>query len=90
MRNILFIAETLQDTIPENCDNKFNELKKLIYKDVISSIPYAAQEKLFSNHYWNILGILANKYITINDYNNIDWCKKFIDIFQDPNYGIST
>ena len=89
MRNVLFIAQTLYDTIPDNCDNKFYGLKRIIHRDVITSIPYSPQEKLLSNHYWNILGNLANKYITVDDYNNIDWCKKFVDIFQDPNYSES-
>ena len=90
MRNVLFIAQTLHDTIPDDCDIKFDGFKRLIYRDVITSIPYSPQEKLLSNYYWNILGNLANKYITIDDYNNIDWCKKYIDIFQDPNYSEST
>ena len=30
MRNVLFIAQTLHDTIPDDCDIKFDGFKRLI------------------------------------------------------------
>ena len=42
-------------------------------------------EKINSNHYWKVLSFILNKYISQDDYKNIDWCKKVIDIFQDSN-----
>ena len=39
-----------------------------------------------SSWFWNKLSLYANEYITREDYQTIQWCRDFIDIFQDPNY----
>lgn len=86
MRNIGLVTHDLYNIIPNDVDEKFKILKSEINKHILESIPYSPREKLESNWYWNILSSYANKYITQDDYNNIEWCKEFIDIFMDPNY----
>ena len=88
MRNIGIVARDLYNIIPDIVDEKFINLKNQINKHILESIPYSPREKLQSDWYWKILSSYANQYISRNDYDNIDWCKKFIDIFMDPNYKI--
>jgi hypothetical protein len=89
MRNIGLVANDLYNIIPDNADKKFKTLKSQINKHIIESIPYSPKEQVRSNWYWNILGSYANQYISQDDYNNIEWCKQFIDIFMDPNYKLN-
>tara|TARA_B100000424_G_C22933014_1_gene496295 strand:- start:1932 stop:2222 length:291 start_codon:yes stop_codon:yes gene_type:complete len=88
MRNIGLVAYDLYNIIPDNVDEKFTNFKQQINKNILESIRYSPKEQVRSNWYWNILGSYANQYISHDDYNNIEWCKQFIDIFMDPNYKI--
>tara|TARA_B100000902_G_C26428592_1_gene490411 strand:- start:54 stop:347 length:294 start_codon:yes stop_codon:yes gene_type:complete len=88
-RFILSISNDLIDLIPSDADEKFISLKKLIDKNIIQSVPFAEPEMVKSTWFWNKLSIYLNDTITYDDYNNIPWCKKIIDIFQDPNYKIN-
>ena len=83
MRNILTISGKLVDLIPNNSDDKFLGLKHKIKKHVIESVPYADINMIESSWFWNKLSIYVNEAITKEDYDNIPWCKEFIDIFQD-------
>lgn len=89
MRDILVLAIDLVNIIPNDhdIDNKFNILKRQIKKDIIGSIPYAEPDLVRSSWFWNKLSVFINNTISYDDYNNIPWCKKIIDIFQDPNYN---
>lgn len=87
MRVVNLVTADLYNIIPENVEEeKFINLKKKIKKDILESIPYSPKEVLESQWFWNKLSHLINMTISEEDYNNIPWCKQFIDIFQDPNY----
>lgn len=88
MRNIGLVTRDLYNIIPNDADEKFLDLKNQINKHILESIPYSPKEKIISKWYWNMLTTYTNQYISQDDYDNIDWCKKFIDIFIDPNYKI--
>ena len=88
MRFITLVARDLVDLIPPDAEYKFICLKQKIQKDIIESVPYSPKEMLESPWYWNKLSMILNDFISYNDYENIPWCKQFIDIFQDPNYKI--
>ena len=88
MRNIGLVAQDLYNIIPDDANENFKTLKTQINKNILESIPYSPREQLRSNWYWNILSSYANKYIKQSDYDNIEWCKHFIDILMDPNYKI--
>tara|TARA_Y100000992_G_C21271929_1_gene497424 strand:+ start:1824 stop:2096 length:273 start_codon:yes stop_codon:yes gene_type:complete len=80
-RSVLDVFNGICNEIP--LDN--NKIKKELKKS-FASVSWDAPEKLNSNYYWNVLSNILNKYISEDDYNNIPWCKKVIDIFQDENY----
>tara|TARA_A100001015_G_C15041706_1_gene740123 strand:+ start:1700 stop:1990 length:291 start_codon:yes stop_codon:yes gene_type:complete len=88
MRNICLVVYDLYNIIPDNVEEKFKIFKNQINKNILQSILYSPREQIRSNWYWNKLGYYTNKYISQDDYNNIKWCKQFIDIFLDPNYKI--
>ncbi len=81
-RNVLTVFKNIYYEIPLDNDN-YKIKKELI--DSFSSISWDPPEKINSNHYWKVLSFILNKYISQDDYKNIDWCKKVIDIFQDSN-----
>lgn len=83
MRNIITVSNNLVNLIPDNSDKKFISLKHLIKKHIIESIPYSDRSVIESSWFWNKLAFFTNNAITIDDYNQIPWCKKYIDIFQD-------
>ena len=90
MRDIRVIIAQIVDIISKNnftINNKFvilnNKLKKML-----QSMCYSPPEKIFSPHYWHIISAELNNYISIDDYNNIDWVKELIDIFQDKSNDI--
>ncbi len=85
MRNIITVSENLYNIIPDNSDEKFKTLKYQIKKNILESIPFSEPQMIKSNWYWNKLSLYINNSITENDYENIDWCKKFIDIFTNKN-----
>lgn len=69
-------------TIPNDIvDNKFTTLKANLQK-ILKSMCYAPPEKIYSTYYWNITSNELSQYITIDDYNNIEWVKEMIDIYQ--------
>lgn len=88
MRIISRIAVDLYHIIPDtpDLDHRFLSLKHNIYKNIIESIPFSEPELLKTGWYWQKLANYVNDSITKEDYNNIQWCKQFIDIFQDGNY----
>ena len=89
MRNIVAVINDLYDIIPKDCqEERFVRLKHNLKKNIIESIPYSEPEMIKSNVYWKKLSIYCNDSITADDYNNIPWCKEFIDIFMDPYYKI--
>jgi hypothetical protein len=79
-RSVLDVFNGICNEIP--LDN--NKIKKEL-TDSFSSIAWDPPEKIHSNHYWKVLSCILNKYISEDDYKNIDWCKKVIDIFQDSH-----
>lgn len=88
-RFILPVCKDLIEIIPSDADEKFISLKNQIDKNIIQSIPFSEPNMVKSTWFWNKLSNYLNSTITHHDYNNIPWCKKFIDIFQDPNYKIN-
>jgi hypothetical protein len=69
-------------TIPNDIvDNKFTTLKANLQK-ILKNMCYAPPEKIYSTYYWNITSVELSQYITIDDYNNIEWVKEMIDIYQ--------
>ena len=87
MRVVNLVTADLYNIIPENVEEeKFINLKRKMKKDIIETIPYSSIEMIQSDWFWNKLSYLINAAITKEDYDNIQWCKQFIDIFQDPNY----
>jgi hypothetical protein len=86
MRLITLIAKDLIELIPQDADHRFIVLKEKIEKDIIQSAFYSPREMIYSPWFWNKLSMILSDVITYNDYENIPWCKQFIDIFQDPDY----
>ena len=84
MRDIAELANSLQNLIPDDCEEKFLLLKHKINKHIIGSLPFAPLEKRITNYYWNILQDYVNSFITKEDYDTIEWCKKFINFYLDP------
>tara|TARA_B100000035_G_C20711320_1_gene427143 strand:- start:29 stop:271 length:243 start_codon:yes stop_codon:yes gene_type:complete len=78
MRNVLDTSLNMIMEIPKTEEN----LKKDI-QNVFEHIGHAPPEKIASNYYWNALSHVLNKHISVDDYNDKEWCKKVIDIFQD-------
>ena len=83
MRNIVTVAENLYNIILDNSDEKFKTLKYQIKKNILESIPFSEPQMINSSWYWNKLSLYINDAITEIDYENINWCKEFIDIFTD-------
>ena len=81
-RSVLDVFNGIYNEIPLDNDNY--KIKKEL-TDSFSSIAWDPPEKIHSNHYWKVLSCILNKYISEDDYKNIDWCKKVIDIFQDSH-----
>ena len=88
MRVITLVVKDLIELIPqdENIPDRFKTLKHQMNKNIIESIPFAEPSMIKSNWFWNKLSLYVNENITREDYQTIQWCRDFIDIFQDPNY----
>lgn len=88
MRVITLVVKDLIELIPEdeNIPDRFKTLKDQINKNIIESIPFAEPSIIKSNWFWNKLSLYVDQYITREDYQTIQWCRDFIDIFQDPFY----
>ena len=78
-RKISNVLENIYKLIPEDKDNKLkNDLDKLL-----TSMSYAAPEKLLSDIYWIELQIIINNNITKDDYydKNNPHYREIINIF---------
>ena len=81
MRSILQVTYGIVIEIPDNNTNFRTDIHNMM-----NSLAWAAPETIETNVYWRQLSGILNKYISEEDYNSKEWCKKVIDIFQDPNY----
>ena len=80
MRNALHTSLNMIMEIPKTKEILINDIQK-----VFENIERAPPEKITSNFYWNELSYVLNNHISVDDYNEKEWCKKVIDIFQDKN-----
>ena len=82
MRDVRVVTAQIVNIIPTDVlDNKFTTLKTNLQK-ILRNMCCAPPEKIYSNYYWNITSDELSHYITIDDYNNIEWVKEMIDIYQ--------
>lgn len=79
MRSVIQVTNNMMVEIPEEEKNLKYELRK-----IFESIQWAPPEQVKSTFYWNRLSVVLNKFISEEDYNNKEWCKKVINIFQEP------
>ena len=79
MRSVTQVTKQIISEIPD----EYNTMKEE-FEHIFESIAWAPPEKIKSSYYWNILSNILNKYITMEDYQQNEWCKKVIDIFQEP------
>ncbi len=88
-RSIAVIVNDIYKIVKNNLDENDKKWQLVLgLESLITSIQYAAPEHLNSSYYFERLGFYLNKYVEKNDYENIDWCKEIIDIYQDPNYKL--
>jgi hypothetical protein len=90
MRNICVVTEDIYK-IAAHHNNAFNYEKEGLLTDLNKmklDMCYAAPEYLNSSHFFIVLGHILSKYISKEDYENIDWCNEIIKIFKDQNYKI--
>ena len=90
MRNIIVIVDDIykiachhNNAIAHEKDELLTELNKMK-----TTMLYAAPEYLDSSHFFQVLGNILNRYISPQDYKEMEWCKEIIDIFRDPNYKL--
>ncbi len=82
MRDLIKVTTGMCNEIPsENQEIKINILS------TIENVRWAPPEKLNSPFYWKEIANVLSQYISAEDYDTKEWCKRVIDIFQDPNYG---
>ena len=81
MRSLLKVAYGIIIEIPDD-----NKKIRTDIQNMMNSLAWAAPETIESNVYWRQLSGILNRYISVEDYNSKEWCKKVVDIFQDPNY----
>ena len=86
MSNIGVVIKDISDiadknAISNNKEGLIHDLKKLK-----RDLQYAAPETLKSSYYFNKLSVVLSANISTSDYEEIEWCRKIIDIFLDPNY----
>ena len=79
MRSVVQVTNNMMEEIPEEEKSLKYELTK-----IFESVQWAPPEQVKSTYYWNSLSIVLNKFISEEDYNNKEWCKKVINIFQEP------
>ena len=88
-RNIAVIVDDIYDIAEKNLDENDDKWSLVLgLRSLLTSLQYAAPEHVNSGHYFQRLGFYLNKYIDKNDYENVEWCKEIIDIYQDPNYKL--
>tara|TARA_B100000035_G_scaffold314717_1_gene331908 strand:+ start:1181 stop:1423 length:243 start_codon:yes stop_codon:yes gene_type:complete len=78
MRNVINTTLNMLLEIPKTEEILRNDIQK-----IFENLGRAPPEKISSNFYWNELSSVLNKHISVDDYNEKEWCKKVIDIFQD-------
>lgn len=79
MRSVIQVTNNMIEEIPEEENKLKYELRK-----IFESVQWAPPEQVKSTFYWNRLSVVLNKFISEEDYNNKEWCKKVINIFQEP------
>lgn len=85
-RKLSNVLKQIYELIPENGNEKDENLRYLMNK-LLSSMSYAAPEKILSDYYWNELQYIINNTITMKDYNdnnNLHY-KKIVDILINKN-----
>ena len=88
VRNIGVVTRDMYELIPEDSE-KYKTMRYEMKKFILDPLPFRPPEMIFSNYFWDILNDIVNKYVTMEDSQNIEWCKKFIEIYLDPDYKIS-
>ena len=85
-RKLTDVLEQIYNVIPENGNEKDENLKYLMNK-LLTSMSYAAPEKILSNYYWKELESIINSLISEKDYNdeNNKHYKKIVNIFINKN-----
>ena len=85
-RKLTNVLEQIYNVIPENGNEKDENLKYLMNK-LLTSMSYAAPEKILSNYYWKELESIINSLISEQDYNdeNNKNYKKIVNIFINKN-----
>ena len=88
MRNIIVIVDDIYRIASHHNVAFANEKEELLIElnKMKTNMLYAAPEYLKSSHFFQVLGNILNRYISTQDYNEHEWCRKIIDIFRDPNY----
>ena len=79
MRSVTQVIQKIISEIPDEYNTMKEEFKK-----IFESIAWAPPEKIRSSYYWNAISNILNNHITMEDYQQKEWCKKVIDIFQEP------
>jgi len=79
MRSVTQVTQKIISEIPDEHNSMKEEFKK-----IFESIAWAPPEKIKSSYYWNAISNILNNHITMEDYQQKEWCKKVIDIFQEP------
>lgn len=85
-RKLTDVLEQIYELIPENGNKKDENLKYLMNK-LLTSMSYAAPEKILSNYYWKELEYIINSIISDEDYydeSNVHY-KKIINILINKN-----
>lgn len=86
-KNIRTINDVLDniDKIVREYRNEILNSKKIVFlkdlKNIDEVIQYASPELINSSYFFEKLALILNYHISQKDYNNIEWCKKIIDIF---------
>ena len=79
MRSVVQVTNNMMEEIPEE-----EKILKYELTKIFESVQWAPPEQVKSTYYWNRLSAVLNKFISEEDYNNKRWCKKVINIFQEP------
>ena len=85
-RKLTDVLEQIYELIPENGNEKDENLKYLMNK-LLTSMSYAAPEKILSNYYWKELDYIINYVISEEDYNdeNNKHYRKIVDVLINKN-----
>ncbi len=85
-RKLTDVLEQIYNLIPENGNEKDENLSYLMNK-LLTSMSYAAPEKILSNYYWKELECIINGIISEEDYydENNKHYKKIVNILINKN-----